>query len=154
MRNRLRSAVAGALAGAVATLAMSAVLLAGRRAGLFAAHPPEVVIKRATGRDGPLPTLYREEQELAWPLGHLHFGSAVGALYGLLRPSLPRAVRTTAGGAVLGGGLFLLNYGALAPALGLLPPIPRDDTGRQATNALAHLVYGATLARLLERWDR
>ena len=37
MRNRLRSGAAGAFAGAVATLAMSAVLLAGRRAGLFGA---------------------------------------------------------------------------------------------------------------------
>ena len=153
MRKRLRSAMAGGLAGAVATLAMSAVLLAGKGAGLYGAHPPELLIKRATARDGPLPTLQPEEQDTAWPLGHLQFGSAVGALYGCLRPNLPADLRSIAGGAMVGGGLWLVNYGALAPAFELLPPIPRDDLGRQATNAVAHLVYGATLAGLLEWWN-
>jgi hypothetical protein len=154
MGNHIRAAAAGALAGLAATLAMSTVFAAGQRAGQFRAYPPELVIKRATSADGPLPRLNPDEREVAWRVGHLDFGIGVGLLYGLTRNSLPLSIRGPAGGALLGGALWLLNYGALAPALGLLPPIPRDDTGRQATNALAHVVYGLTLAVLLRRTDR
>ena len=150
----LRSAAAGALGGAVATLAMSAVLLVGRRAGLFDDHPPELVIKRATAPTGPLPTLYPDEQEVAWPFGHLQFGAAMGLVYGVIRPALPRRLRTALGGGLIGVGLWLLNYGALAPALGLLPPVPREDTGRQVTNALAHDVYGPAHSTVTEWADR
>lgn len=150
----VRSAVVGAFAGALATALMSAVLFAGRRAGLYSAYPPEAVVKEATDPEGPLPTLDDDQQENIWPLVHFDLGAAFGALYGASRGLLPRPLRTPLAGAALGLALWLVNYGLIAPGLGLLPPAPRDDRGRQLTNVVAHAVYGATLTALLERGDQ
>jgi hypothetical protein len=150
----VRSAVAGAFAGALATALMSGVLFAGRRAGLYSAYPPEAVVKEATDPEGPLPTLDDDQQENVWPLVHFDLGAAFGAVYGVSRGFLPSAMRTPLVGGALGLGLWLVNYGLIAPGLGLLPPAPRDDSGRQLTNAVAHAMYGATLVALLERGER
>lgn len=150
----VRTTVAGALAGATATAVMSAVLFAGRQAGLYSVYPPEAVVKEATDPSGPLPTLDDDRQENAWPLVHFDLGAAFGVIYGVGRGALPGGLRTPLGGALLGLGLWLLNYGVLAPALHLLPPPPRDDNGRQLTNAVAHAAYGVALVGLLERGKR
>lgn len=151
MRAFVESAVAGVLAGVAATLAMSAVLLAGRRVGLYSAHPPEMVVKRATDPHGPAPTLQPDEQDDVWPIVHVDLGAMFGLVYGVARRIVPRSLRNPAGGVLLGLGLWLVNYGVLAPALRLAPPVPHGDAGRQLTNALGHAVYGAALVGLLER---
>jgi hypothetical protein len=150
----VRSAFAGVFAGALATALVSAVLFAGRRLGLYSAYPPEAVVKEATDPEGPLPTLEDDQQENVWPLVHFVLGAAFGAFYGVSRGLLPGGMRTPLAGAALGRGVWLVNYGRVAPGLGLLPRAPRDDSGRQLTNAVAHAIYGATLVALLERGEQ
>ena len=41
--------------------------------------------------------------------------------------------------------IWLVNYAGVAPSLGILPPISRDQPGRPTVIAAGHLVYGIAL---------
>ena len=136
----------GAAAGAVATAAMSAVMLAAGRAGLMGRQPPEAIVRQA----GRL-TAGEPRGRLADVLAvgaHLAFGAGTGAAYALL----PRSARPALRGMAAGELVYAVSYAGWVPALGALPAADRDRPPRQVVMATAHLVYGAVLGALDDRW--
>ena len=132
----------GALAGVVATVAMSAAQFPGASAG--GKYPPPVEItrrlNRLTGRRPSRGSLFAQGIAL-----HLAFGAAAGALYALVAPRRLREISATAYAAMLYGA----SYRGYLPALGLHPSGEHDDTTRQASNVAGHVIYGLTLAEAL-----
>ncbi|MFB4284585.1 MULTISPECIES: DUF6789 family protein [unclassified Nonomuraea] len=141
MRNLLR----GAISGAVATAAMSAVMVAGQRAGMMADQPPKRIARAALpGRE------HRRKpgEGLLGAAAHVGFGSASGALFGLMTRGRHAPVAL---GVAYALTIWVGSYAGWVPRLGALPPIQRDRPGRQAVLAAGHLVYGAALARTMNR---
>jgi uncharacterized membrane protein YagU involved in acid resistance len=132
----------GAAAGAVATLPMSAVMLAARRADLMRRRqPPEEIVDRAAqhvGIDADRSTI----QPVA-VVTHFAFGAAAGALFGVLARG-PRVARM-AEGVAFGSAVWFVSYRGWLPELGLMPDGSRDEPARQTTMLVAHLAYGLVL---------
>lgn len=140
--------VRGAAAGAVATAAMSALMLAAGRAGLVGEQPPEAIVRQAGALTGGEPR-GRLADALA-VAAHLGFGVGTGAAYALLPPSARPVLR----GMAVGQAVYAVSYAGWVPVLGALPHATRDRTARQAVMVAAHLVYGAVLGALDDRWRR
>ena len=138
----------GAAAGAVATAAMSALMLAAGRTGLMGRQPPEAIVRQAGALAAAEPR-GRLADALA-VVAHLGFGVGTGAAYALL----PRSRRPLLRGATMGTGVYAVSYAGWVPALGALPPATRDRPTRQAAMLAAHVVYGAVLGALDDRWRR
>lgn len=144
----MRRLVKGALSGALATAAMSGVMVAGEKAGLMPGQPPKHIVR------GLLPgSKHRPKpgEGVLAALAHVGFGAASGAAFALIsrgpRHRLPLGV-----GYAL--AIWVTSYAGWAPKLSVLPPIQHDRPGRPAVMATGHVVYGATLAWLLNRMDR
>lgn len=133
--------VRGAAAGAVATLAMSAEMLAAQRLGSMGRQPPEAIAAQVTGDPDSAAT------RVLAAAAHLAFGAGGGALYALLAARRPGPVSGTA----FGLGVWTASYAGWVPALGILPPPDRDRPGRPTAMILAHVVYGAALGGLVRR---
>jgi hypothetical protein len=143
----VRPALAGGLAGTVATIAMSAWQAAGQLTGPYGEQPPKRLV-RATGRRLGLPA--RRHGPVTWPAtaaAHLGFGAACGALYAMV---LPRS--TAARGSAFGLIVWVMSYAGWIPAAGVLPPPHRDNPRRVWTMLSGHVVYGAVLGALVARW--
>lgn len=134
----MEQALRGAAAGLVATGAMSAVMLAARRAGLLGRQPPEAIVRRTGRLLGAEP-----RAPLAGVLGaaaHVAFGAGTGAAYALL----PRRGPGTA--VALALAVWAVSYEGWVPALGALPPAHRDRPDRPLVMVAAHVVHGLVLA--------
>ncbi|MFI6732389.1 DUF6789 family protein [Nonomuraea sp. NPDC050451] len=141
----VRDVMRGAVGGAVATAAMSVVMLAGSRAGLMSGQPPKHIVRAA------LPGHKRRRKPGEGALGalaHLGFGVTAGALFGLMA----RGRRTPS---TFGVGyaltIWISSYEGWIPSLDILPPISEDRPGRPAVMAAGHVVYGTVLALTLNR---
>ena len=136
----------GATAGVLATIAMSAVMLAGEKCGLMPGQPPKHIVRAV------LPGHRRRPKPGEKTLGagaHLAFGVGSGALFGLLTRNARARVPLGVGYALL---IWLASYEGWVPALNILPPISRDpEPGRAAVMACGHVVYGAALVMALNR---
>jgi hypothetical protein len=130
----MRELVNGAVSGTLATAAMSTVMVAGEKAGLMHGQPPKHIVR------GLLPGSERRRKKGEGVLG------AFGLLSRKRRGRMPLGV----GYALL---IWVVSYAGWAPRLSALPPLERDDPGRQTVMAAGHVVYGATLAFLLNRLD-
>ncbi|MBB5085313.1 DUF6789 family protein [Nonomuraea endophytica] len=141
----LRQAAAGAAAGVLATLTMSAVMVAGRRTGLMNEHPPKNIVRAMLPGSKHRP---KPGENMLAALAHLGFGAAAGATFG----AVAGRHRTSApAGAGYGLAIWLTSYQGWLPGLDILPPISQDRPGRPAVMAAGHVVYGLTLARALRR---
>ena len=138
----------GAAAGAVATAAMSALMLAAGRSGLVGRQPPEAIVRQAGALAAAEPRGRRADALAV--VAHLGFGAGTGAAYALL----PRGSRPVLRGAVVGEAVYAVSYAGWVPALGALPHATRDRATRQAVMVAAHVVYGAVLGALDDRWRR
>lgn len=136
----------GAVAGCLATGAMSAAMLAAGRLGLVGRQPPEAIVRRVGQLAGAEPQGRRAD--VLASAAHVAFGATVGAAYALL-PASPRPVRR---GVLSGLGIYAVSYAGWVPALQALPVADRDRRDRQAVTAAAHLAYGAVLGALDSRW--
>ena len=123
-------------------------MLAAGRAGLMGRQPPEAIVRRAGALADEEPR-GRLADALA-VLAHLGFGAGTGAAYALLPPSR----RPVARGTAVATGVYAVSYAGWVPALGALPRADRDRPPRQAVMLAAHLLYGAVLGALDERWRR
>jgi len=134
--------------GALATVAMSAVMIAGDRVGLMAEPPPATITRsalRGAGVDRP-----SDSVAVLAPLAHLGFGAAGGLAYGLARrvvPVVPGALL----GIAFGLAVWTVSYKGWIPAMGILPPPEDDRPGRPTVMVAAHVVYGLALGWLIRR---
>ena len=130
--SRLTGALRGMTAGLVAAGVMSAVRLMAHRAGLIDRTVPQVLQERAGGVD---PSGGAAGHQLAAEAIHLAVSLAAGATLGAItaRPRL----RT---GVVYGLAIWVVE------ALGLLPALRVRRVAGSAVDAVAHGVFGATVA--------
>jgi hypothetical protein len=138
----------GAASGSIATVVMSAAMLAAGRAGLMGRQPPEAIVRRAGQLAGAEPQ-GRTADALASVM-HLAFGAVCGAAYALL----PASSRPVARGVAVSLAIYGVSYAGWVPALRALPPTDEDRSDRQASMAAAHVVFGAVLGALDARWRR
>ena len=152
-RRPLLALAAGAAGGTVATLAMSALMLAGGAVGLMGTQPPRRVVDKAADKLDLEATDPGTRNAAASAL-HVAIGALAGAMLALARSALP-VTRSPSNGPLLGAafglGFWALAYLAIAPALNLLPPATRDRPGRPQVMIAAHLVYGLTTAVVSDR---
>lgn len=132
----------GAAGGVLATAAMSLVMLASRRLGLVGKLAPEHITEEALDAAGA--ERDQGEEDVATSLAHLAYGTANGAVFGLVGPHLPgpRAVR----GLLFAGGLLLVSYEGWVPAARILPPLHAQRPGGAWTLITGHAVYGVVLS--------
>lgn len=141
--------LAGGVAGVVATAVMTVAISAGKAAGLMHVPPPEQVTTNVTNRaeadaEAPAP-----EFTAGSLLAHHAFGAAGGVVYALIRRFLPAS--SPAAGLLFGGMVWLTAYMGYLPALRLYPWPDEDRPSRMAVMIAAHAVYGTVLAET-ERW--
>ena len=137
------------MAGAIATIPMAAVQVAGARTTRV--RPSYVEVVRRAGKRLPFTSTPRGKQLAYGALAlHVGFGAAAGALYAVLAPPRHRVASATAFALVEHG----VSYAGWVPEFGLMPAPTRDDPRRQAFTAAAHVVYGTTLAAVLDGFDR
>ena len=144
----------GAAAGAIATVAMSAVMLGAKRAGVSGELPPERITRTAIDRLTARPLDDHTEHTIA-SVAHFGFGAVAGALFNLLitREGSPRVspLIAASAGMIYATCVWLVSYQGWVPGLGFMPPASRDRRGRVATMLLAHWVYGGALGILATR---
>ena len=147
----LRSLLAGATAGAVATVAMSALMLAAKRIGVTGTLPPELIARQAVEAVAADPPADDQVDAVA-AVAHIGFGAVAGAIFELLMTRAHATRHSAAIGASAGAlyatGIWLVSYQGWVPALGIMPAASRDRRGRVATMLAAHWVYGAALGVL------
>ncbi|WP_169945091.1 DUF6789 family protein [Microbispora sp. H11081] len=137
----IRKLVRGAAAGALSTVAMSAVMLAGQKTGLMPGQPPKHIVRATLPGRKHRP---KPGEKVLGAAAHLGFGAASGAAFSLLTRGRGAGVPSGVGYALL---IWLGSYQGWVPALNILPPASRDPArGRPVVMAAAHVVYGATLA--------
>lgn len=162
----LGAVVAGTVAGAIGTVCMDAVRFARQRraGGVHSAWEWEFA-PVPTWEDAPDPgqvgrrviegfTQRKLPDSSAWlvsTLMHWAYGTAWGALYGVLAGSMRRPYPIY--GAPFGAVVWLSGY-AVMPQAGLYEPIWKYDRKTLAADLTAHLAYGTgtgTAFRLLGR---
>lgn len=155
MKRTIAEVVGGSIAGTLATVPMSVVMLASQAAGFMEKQPPEKITEELLDRarlHPPEPV----KKELT-VVNHLLFGAAAGALYGLARRALtaseamPPARVEVPASIAFGLGVWFVSYEGWVPASGFMPPSHKTDPSRPLTMASAHVVFGACLA-LGMRW--
>lgn len=149
-----RTIAAGAAAGAVATVAMSAVMIGLQRLGLLGRTPPRHIVEHALGRFGLRHRVSPRSRRALSAVAHLGFGATQGAVYALGHHGTAAAEDGVPQPSARSGIPFALavwasSYSGWIPRLGILPPPSRDRPGRPTTMVLAHVVYGAVLAKTL-----
>ncbi len=150
MTEDVRGAVAGGVAGFAATVPQTLtlelahwVLPPGERRPI----PPRRVTMRAAEAVGVREHESPEPAKVALTTAaHFGFGTATGAVYGWLAPSLPQAPVTT--GIAYGLAVWAVAYGFGLPAAGLHPPETEEPAGRVAAKIAAHIAWGAALGVL------
>ena len=147
MERIARGVGAGMIGGLGATLLMSIVMLAARRAGITPRLPPDKIAEEGIEevKDGPST---EDEEAVVATVTHFAFGAGAGALYGgMTAPVAPLPLPVANGaGLAFGSAVWLVSYQGWVPALGIMPPASRDHPGRVATMVVAHWVFGAALA--------
>jgi uncharacterized membrane protein YagU involved in acid resistance len=147
MQKRTSLFLDGALAGGVATLCMSLVMIGSKKLGVQGEHPPKRIAEAvlASTGDSQQPQPKVEALSVA---AHFGFGMVAGGVFALLerRLSLKRPILS---GVAYGLLVWAVSYKGWIPALNILPPPERDRPGRPTTMIAAHVVYGAVLAKCL-----
>lgn len=151
MKRDLKSLIDGALGGAIATVAMSAVMLTGQQVGLMRRYPPEDVTDAALDATGVISETTPETRLELAVLAHLGFGVGAGALFSWLCRRGRWPIPTVAQGVIFGSLVWLVSYCGWVPALGILPPASKDQPGRAGTMIVAHWVFGALLGLVVAK---
>lgn len=148
-RSLLIEAVAGAIAGFVATVPMTAAMaLMYRRLRRDERHPlpPQHITEHALERAGADDDVDRSARGRLALAVHFGFGAAAGALYG---PVGARATAPVASGVLYALGVWAMSYLGWLPALRLLPPATHESRGRNALMIVAHVVWGAVMGAIV-----
>lgn len=148
-----QSLTRGGLAGAIATIPMTAVMLTAEKTGLMGKIPPKHITLDLLRFAGVRHTSHRERNTATMGL-HFTYGMSTGALYGWLA----RRLRLPVPGIVQGIGYALAvwaaSYMGWIPALGIMRPEQRQGKGWILSNVTAHVVYGAVLGAIAGKGRR
>jgi hypothetical protein len=142
-------AARGFAAGALATVGMSVLMFAARRAGVLGRMPPERITSHFLDRFHV--RRRKQTQDLLAAILHIGFGAAAGAAFGVACPRVRAPLPGLLQGLLFGTAVWTVSYFGWVPALGIMPPPPRDRPGRPETMLAAHWIYGGMLALLTER---
>ena len=139
-------ALIGGAAGLIATLPMSAFMLATK--GRLPEEesrplPPRQIVRNLVHRTARRGDVDRSEELLMTAIAHFGFGASMGAGWSLLARRLP--IHSMLGGVSYALVVWAGSYQGWLPASGLHRPATRQSTGRNALMILAHVVWGATL---------
>lgn len=134
----------GAVSGFLATVPMTVTIYCAKKLGLLFRPPPKEVTGRVERQVDVRRRLSHPTFQLSWLAAHFGFGTTAGAVYGLLRPLLPRSPALA--GTLFGSAVWALFYTKILPDLGLYPPPRQDRATRTATMIAAHLVFGGATA--------
>jgi hypothetical protein len=148
--------VDGAIAGLIATVPMTALMLAwhgnlpvSQRYPL----PPSLITKRAFGGI-PIPGSPAPMPNWAVTLAtHFGFGAATGALFAA-GPKELRQQYPVAAGVGYGLCVWAASYLGWVPGLRLMPPATRQPAARNIMMIGAHILWGATLGFALMALSR
>jgi uncharacterized membrane protein YagU involved in acid resistance len=145
-RRNLTGVLIGALQGATATVPMTLVMLIWNHYESKQQHrslPPTVILEKLTGLDRE----FAAEGEPFGPnslVAHFGFGASMGSLY----EALPLRVKPQP--LLFGLIVWVTNYAALLPAMGLTPPPWKERPARTIFNIAAHLTWGYGLKKSRE----
>ena len=145
----------GAVAGFIATLPMSIVMLAGHRMLPHSERyplPPEQITERMADRTGGEQARHNPLGDALTVLAHFSFGAGVGSLYTPLAKISPLPSMLT--GLIYGFLVWFVSYQGWIPRARILPPATRQPMRRNLLMIVAHFVWGATLAWVIQRWAR
>jgi uncharacterized membrane protein YagU involved in acid resistance len=147
----LNSCVNGVVAGLIATAPMTwtiraAQALMRRRHGNRI--PPRQVAEAVLHKAAVDDDLPPRRKDAVATLSHYAFGAVAGALVGAATKNSPLPKPVT--GALVGLGVWSASYLGWLPAAGLRKSATDDTPQRNAQMILAHLVWGATAALLIE----
>jgi len=146
---KLVPSLLGLICGICATGPMSAVMIALHRRlpgnEKYSLPPREITEKIAGSLTGPQELAPQTRSALSW-LAHFGYGGVAGAVYANAPVPLTPAIR----GPLFGLIVWLTSYFGLLPALGILSSADKHPVRRSGLMIAAHLVWGWTLAMLLE----
>lgn len=140
---RVNAFLRGAVAGLVATGAMSSVMLAFRKQ--VGEQPPDAIVTDAAHAMGLDPS--EDQEDALASLAHAGFGVTNGIVFALLPRYGPAPLR----GVALALAVWGVSYQGWVPALGILPAASKDKVGRPVVMIAAHAVFGAVLGVVDER---
>jgi hypothetical protein len=146
--------VVGAVAGIMASFAMTRFHVAVSGPGLTGSEEPQSMKPVGGGDDAAMkaadvavqattgePLTRREKREIGGPAAHYAFGALAGAVYGLMRELTPNA-RCRNGG-VFGSMMWVGADQLLLPLVGLSPwPLSAYPASTNFQHLMSHLVYG------------
>lgn len=136
----------GAVAGFAGTTAMSAAMLALKKARMEPGElEPKEVAENVEETVGIRDYLPKRAFEASWIMLHFGYGSTSGVAYAVAE-GLSRLDRPALVGASFGMLLWAIGYCGWLPLLGLYPPPTQVPNRKVAANILAHLTYGTATA--------
>lgn len=142
-RSIARDFAVGAAAGFLATVPMTAAMVAGHRRLPPSERyelPPGEIVTRLEEVVGKQPS---RRTHAGVVLGaHFGYGSLLGGLYGLLRRRHAGSLGKGVGHGVL---VWAASYGMLLPVLRILKPVTKHSRSRQLLNFGTHLIWGGCL---------
>jgi hypothetical protein len=144
-----RAIVRGSAAGAIATAAMSAILIGSKKLGFLGEMPPRKIV-RSTRRRLGLRGVSTHRENVVSTVAHWAFGVGAGALLGAFHRKRVALSKAAALGAAYGVAIWAVSYRGWVPALGIMRHPGKDRPGRPTSMVVAHLVYGSTLGTLLD----
>ena len=147
----MKSLFAGALAGLIATVPMTAVMALGHRFLLPPRErydlPPRQITLRTVEKTGVDVSrdLNENERRAATLIAHYGFGAAAGALYAAAPRILGRERHPDAAGVGWGLAVWAGSYQGWLPAAKILRPATEQPARRTLLMIGAHVVWGAVL---------
>ena len=144
----MRDLVAGALGGVVAGIALSAVMVSGRRARVLRQTLAERSEDWLDETFGARRVLGEHGTTALEQANHLAASAMFGAGYGMARPYV-RAHPIVAG-AVFGAGLYAVNIGAIALLIGLTRGEWNEAPAMAGQRLAMHVFFGVATALATE----
>jgi putative membrane protein len=142
--------VEGSLAGLIATVPMTIVMLAVQYLlpqWQQYALPPERFTAKFARRVGLKKHMSKPQLLVASFISHLGFGATMGAIYGLLTRIIP--LSSVLKGSVFGIVVWLAVYLGWLPAIGMSEAATRQPIQRNGLMIVAHLVWGAVTGGMM-----
>lgn len=149
MLHIVRRGLIGALAGGIATVPMTAFMLAAQRKGYLGEAPPKLITNVALISAGV--HIHDQDKQTA-VAGSVHFGFGIvcGALFGALSWAATAPARMVQG-MLFGLTVWFVSYNGWIPALHIMPSPEDDRPRRPIVMILAHLIYGSILGGIVGR---